>query len=163
MNGLDYAFIAVIIISTLFSLLRGFIKESISLGSWIVAIFIATNFASNLSGFMPESIENPAFRLGLSFIALFVATLILGVMVSILLNQVINKTGLSGVDRALGMVFGLVRGLLIVTVFVMLASLFDEVKSQGFWQDSELVGRFQALASWLQVYLPDSISDKLPS
>jgi membrane protein required for colicin V production len=142
-------------------LLRGFIKEAISLGSWVIAIWISTTFASNLANFLPESIENPAFRLGLAFIALFVATLILGVMVSILLNQLINKTGLSGVDRALGMVFGLTRGILIVTVFVMLASL-TQIKDQSFWQSSELVGRFQALASWLQVYLPENISSNLP-
>ncbi|MDH5425174.1 MAG: CvpA family protein [Gammaproteobacteria bacterium] len=161
MTGIDYAFIAVIIISTLFSLLRGFVKEAISLGSWIVAMWVSTTFASNLSNFMPESIENPAFKMGLAFIALFVATLILGVMVNILFNQIINKTGLSGVDRALGTIFGLARGVLIVTVFVMLASL-TSVQDQSFWKDSELVVRFQALASWLQVYLPDNISNNLP-
>lgn len=161
MTGIDFAFIAVIIISTLFSLLRGFVKEAVSLGTWIIAIWVSTTFASNLSNFMPDSIENPAFRMGLAFIALFVATLILGVMVNILLNQVINKTGLSGVDRALGTIFGLARGVLIVTVFVMLASLTG-IKEQEFWNASELVGRFQSLASWLQVYLPDNISDSLP-
>lgn len=161
MTGIDYAFIAVIIISTLFSLLRGFVKEAISLGTWIIAMWVSTTFASNLSNFMPDSIENPAFKMGLAFIALFVATLILGVMVNILLNQVVNKTGLSSVDRALGTVFGLARGVLIVTVFVMLASL-TSVQEQEFWKDAELVERFQSLASWLQVYLPDNISDSLP-
>jgi len=161
MTGIDYAFIAVIVISTLFSLLRGFIKEAVSLGTWIVAMWISTTFASNLSNFMPESIENPAFRMGLAFVALFVATLILGVMVNILLNQVVNKTGLSGVDRALGTVFGLARGVLIVTVVVILVSL-TSAQEQDFWKDSQLVERFQALASWLQVYLPDNISSSLP-
>lgn len=161
MTGIDYAFIAVIIISTLFSLLRGFVKEAISLGTWIIAMWVSTTFASNLSNFMPDSIENPAFKMGLAFIALFVATLILGVMVNLLLNQVINKTGLSSVDRALGTVFGLARGVLIVTVFVMLASL-TSIQEQEFWKDAELVERFQSLASWLQVYLPDNISDSLP-
>jgi len=123
MTVIDFAFIAVIIISTLFSLLRGFVKEAISLGTWIIAMWVSTTFASNLSNFMPDSIENPAFKMGLAFIALFVATLILGVMVNILLNQVVNKTGLSSVDRALGTVFVLAGGILIVTVFVMLASL----------------------------------------
>lgn len=162
MSGIDYAFIAVIIISTLFSLLRGFVKEAISLGTWIIAIWISVTFASNLSNFMPENIENPAFRMGLAFIALFVATLILGVMVNMLLNQVITKTGLSGVDRFMGTVFGLARGILIVTVFVMLASL-TSIQEQDFWKDSSLVERFQSLASWLQVYLPDNISDNIPS
>jgi len=161
MTGIDYAFIAVIVISTLFSLLRGFVKEAISLGTWIVAMWVSTTFASNLSNFMPESIENPAFRMGLAFVALFVATLILGVMVNMLLNQVVSKTGLSGVDRALGMVFGLARGVLIVTVVVILVSL-TSAQEQDFWKDSQLVERFQALASWLQVYLPDNISSSLP-
>lgn len=161
MTGIDYAFIAVIIISTLFSLLRGFIKEAISLGSWIVAMWVSVTFASSLSGFMPAGIENPAFRLGLSFVALFVMTLILGVMVNILLGQIINRTGLSSVDRALGMVFGLLRGVLIVTVFVMLASL-TAIQDQSIWQSSELVPRFQAFASWLQVYLPDDLAASIP-
>ncbi|MDH5516831.1 MAG: CvpA family protein [Gammaproteobacteria bacterium] len=161
MTGIDYAFIAVIVISTLFSLLRGFVKEAISLGSWIIAMWVSATFASNLSNFMPQSIENPAFRMGLAFIILFVATLILGVMVNILLNQIINKTGLSSVDRALGTAFGLARGVLIVTVFVMLASL-TSIQDQEIWKQSDLVERFQALASWLQVYLPDTISKNLP-
>ena len=162
MTGIDFAFLAVILISTLFSLLRGFVKEAISLTTWIVAMWISTTFASNLSNFMPESIENPAFRLGLAFIALFVATLILGIMVSILIKQIINKTGLTTLDRVLGTVFGLARGVLIVTVFVMLASLTG-IQEQEFWKASELVGRFQSLASWLQVYLPDDISEQIPS
>ena len=161
MSSIDYAFIAVIIISTLFSLLRGFVKEAISLGSWIIAMWVSSTFASNLTNFLPDSIENPAFKIGLAFVILFVATLILGVMVNILLNQVVNKTGLSGVDRALGMAFGLTRGILIVTVFVMLASLTG-IQDMDMWKDSELVGRFQSLASWLQVYLPDNISKSLP-
>ncbi|MDH5392059.1 MAG: CvpA family protein [Gammaproteobacteria bacterium] len=161
MTGIDYAFIAVIVISTLFSLLRGFVKEAISLGSWIIAMWVSSTFASNLSNFMPQSIENPAFKMGLAFIILFVATLVLGVMVNILLNQIINKTGLSSVDRALGTAFGLARGILIVTVFVMLASL-TSIQEQDIWKDSDLVDRFQALASWLQVYLPDNISKNLP-
>ncbi|MCK4708586.1 MAG: CvpA family protein, partial [Gammaproteobacteria bacterium] len=53
MTGIDFAFLAVILISTLFSLLRGFVKEAISLTTWIVAMWISTTFASNLSNFMP--------------------------------------------------------------------------------------------------------------
>lgn len=162
MTGIDYAFIAVILISTLFSLLRGFVKEAISLGAWIVAMWVSVTFASNLSNFMPDGIENPAFRLGLSFVLLFVMTLILGVMVNILVGQLITRTGLSGVDRALGTVFGLARGVLIVIVIVMLVGLTTFQQSDA-WQQSVLVERFQALATWLQVYLPDDVTNSIPS
>lgn len=162
MTGIDFAFIAVILISTLFSLLRGFVKEAISLTTWVVAMWISTTFASNLSNFMPETVENPAFRLGIAFVVLFIVTLILGMMVGILLKQIISKTGLSTLDRLLGTIFGLARGVLIVTVFVMLVSLTG-IQEQEFWKASELVGRFQSLASWLQVYLPDDITSQIPS
>jgi len=160
MSWLDLVIIAIILISTLISLVRGFIKESVSLASWILAGFLAFRYFSVFSEVLLPYIESPTLRAGTAFSVIFVSTLIIGAIINFMLSQMVSKTGLSGTDKTLGMVFGAARGVLIVTMLVLLAGLSPTLLSETWWQESAMIDYFTKLASWLKDILPQDIASR---
>ena len=110
----DWAIIAIIAISSLISLKRGFVKEALSLVTWIIAGVVAWMFGGALSQHLTDFIEMPSARVIAGCAILFVATLLVGALVNFLIGELVRVTGLSGTDRFLGMVFGGARGALLV-------------------------------------------------
>ena len=157
MTPIDYGIVIIFIVSSLISLVRGFVKESISLASWGLAFWISISFSAQLSGILPASIEMPSLRLAIAFAALFILTLIAGGLVSFLVTTLVYRTGLSGTDRALGVVFGMLRGAVIVAVLVLLAGL-TPLPGDPWWRESMLLGHFQSFALWLRDMLPSDVA-----
>lgn len=146
-NWLDIVIIAVIAISALISLSRGFIKEALSLVTWIIAGIIAWMFGGDLAGYLEPYIETPSLRVITACLLLFVATLLAGGLINFILAQLVRVTGLTGTDRLLGMFFGAARGVLLVVVAVGLLSL-SPVIHDDWWRSSELVPHFLLVADW---------------
>ncbi len=159
MSWLDLVIIGIILISTLISLVRGFVKESISLVSWILAGFIAFRYFSALAELLLPYVESPTIRAGAAFSVLFVSTLIIGAIINFMASQMVSKTGLSGTDKSLGMVFGAARGMLIVTLIVLLAAL-TSIPKEAWWQDALTIDYFTQMADWLKDMLPQDISSR---
>lgn len=153
MSWLDLLIIGVIALSALISLIRGFVKESISLLSWIAAGIIAFRYFSAMAELLEPYLADPTIRSMAAFAVLFISTLIIGAIINFIMSQLVSKTGLSGTDKALGVVFGGARGVLIVTMIVLLASLTPMPEAQ-WWQDSAMVGFFQQLAEWVKGIIP---------
>ena len=158
MSWLDFIILGVIALSALISLIRGFVKESISLVTWIVAGILAFRYFSPMSELLEPFVTSPTIRSIAGFAILFVSTLIIGAIVNFIMSQLVSKTGLSGTDKALGVVFGGARGVLIVTMIVLLASLTPMPEAQ-WWQDSAMVGYFQQLAEWVKGIIPANAVD----
>jgi membrane protein required for colicin V production len=156
MTVVDVVIIFVICLSTLFSLLRGFVKEAISLASWLLAIWLATSFSGRLAEILPASIESEAVRQSVGFGVLFVLTLMVGSLVNYLVAGVVKKTGLSGADRVFGMFFGFLRGAMIILVFVVVGGM-TPIPQQSWWQSSILLERFARVAVELQDFLPQDM------
>ncbi|MFF7706791.1 CvpA family protein [Pseudomonas sp. NPDC007930] len=143
----DWAIVAIIAISALISLKRGFVKEALSLLTWIIAGAVAWMFGGGLSQYLENYIQTPSARVIAGCAILFVATLLVGAMVNYLIGELIRVTGLSGTDRFLGMVFGAARGGLLVVVGAGLLSL-GPVQQDVWWQQSQLLPRFLLVADW---------------
>lgn len=159
MSWLDFIIIGIIALSALISLVRGFVKESISLASWILAGFIALRYFEPMAQLLAPYIESPTIRTGSGFAILFVCTLIVGAIVNYMASQMVSKTGLSGTDKSLGVVFGGARGALIVTMVVLLAGL-TPMPSEPWWQESLMVDYFTHLSGWIKEALPENVASR---
>ncbi len=142
---IDWAILAILAISSLISIRRGFTKEAMSLASWVAALVIARIFSDNLASLLTNWLVNEAHRYTVAFVILFICTLIVGSLINHLLGEFIRMTGLSGTDRILGVVFGLLRGIVIVVVILSLGKMFA---LDQFWQDSVLMPYFEPVIRW---------------
>jgi len=148
MNWADWIIVAIVGISSLISIARGFVKEAVSLAIWASAFFIAVSFHERLAVLMQGSVASASLRYIFSFAALFIATLLLGSMVKYLLAELVKVTGLRGTDRILGVVFGLGRGVIIVMALLLLLPLVIPVDQDPWWQQSLLIPEFLLMEQW---------------
>lgn len=143
-------------ISVLISFLRGFVREAISLAVWALAILLGFKYAGPLGNQWLQSIHSPELRYIVAFIGLFLCIMIVGMVISALIRALLDKTGLSLIDRLLGVIFGFARGVLVVAMVIM----FIDMSS---WQDapwvknSYAVEKLKPLVSWLSGYVPKQV------
>jgi membrane protein required for colicin V production len=160
LNWIDYILLAIIAISALLSLWRGFVKEALSLASWIAALWVALLFFHDLADWLARWIDTPSVRDAVGFGLLFVVTVLVGGVVGYLAGQLVAKTGLTATDRALGVIFGVARGVIIVAVLVLLAGL-TSLPQDPWWHESLLLKHFQDMALWLRSFLPADIAENI--
>lgn len=156
MNWADIAILTIIGISALISLFRGFVREVLSLVAWVVAFWIAFTFTGQAADLLLNYVSIPTARYVLAFIGLLVVSLLTTGIVNHLIGKLIEKTGLSGTDRMLGVVFGMTRGVAIVGIMVFLAGL-TPVPRDPWWRESMLMGHFQELALIAISFLPPDL------
>ncbi|MCN4144356.1 MAG: CvpA family protein [Thiohalomonas sp.] len=157
----DYIIIVIIAVSTVISLLRGFVRESLALAGWILAVWVSLLFISQMAIFIKPYLKLPPSILSLvSFALLFILTLIISALVANLIANVVDKTGLSGTDRSIGILFGIARGIIIVGILVLLGG-FTLVPQDPWWKESVLITHFQKLAVFMKDFLPPHIAAKL--
>ena len=149
----DYGILGILVLSMALSAWRGFIREALSLASWIAALVVAVAFSDAAAGLLVDHVSVPSVRLIIGFAVLFLITLLVGGLLSYLVGTLVDKTGLSGTDRAVGVIFGLVRGVGIVAVLVLLAGL-TPVPQDPWWNQSVLLPRFVDLAILIQDLMP---------
>ncbi|MDU8924824.1 CvpA family protein [Pasteurellaceae bacterium LIM206] len=144
---IDYIIIAIILFSIVVSLLRGFVREVMSLASWVVAFIIASQFYPYLAGLLTR-IESEYIRNGTAIGILFILTLIVGAIVNYVIGQLVDKTGLSGTDRVLGGCFGFLRGVLIVAAILFFIDTFTNFDQNALWLESKLIPHFAFIEKW---------------
>ncbi len=157
MNWADYAILAVLALSVLMGLWRGFIGEVLALACWILAFWTAWTFGPALADRFSASISTPSVRVLLGYVICFVTVLIAGAIVGFLMRKLVQGSGLSGSDRLLGMVFGLVRGFALVTLVVLLMG-FTPFRRDPWWNQSRLLPDFEIGARWLGDRLPAEVA-----
>lgn len=157
MVWVDIVIPGIIAISAVFSLLRGFVREALSLSGWLAAIWVSLTFSQDLADLFLAGISLPSMRIVVAFTVLFVLTLVVMALISKLVYQLVKKTGLTGTDRMIGVVFGLARGALIVSVLVLLAG-FTTMTQDAWWKESVMIDVFHEFAVWLRYTVAPEIS-----
>lgn len=150
MLTIDYILLAALLISVVVGLFRGFFKEALSLVTWVVALWIALRYSSVLEPLL-ASISSTALKLWSARLIMFVLVLIAGGLLNALIGILVEKTGLTGTDRVLGMLFGAARGVLIVGIAVMMFRLLD-IDKESWWSESLVIRMASPVADVLQTY-----------
>lgn len=157
MNWVDITIIVVIIFSALISIIRGFVREALSLISWVLAFFVASRFYSYITDYLTY-FDNDLMRDAIAIALLFLATLLICGVVSYIICQLVQKTGLSGTDRVLGIGFGVLRGILIVAAILFFIDTFTPLSRSPYWTKSELIPHFRYIIRWFFNYIQNSSS-----
>lgn len=152
----DYLLLAILGCSTLVSLFRGFFKEAISLCAWIIALWVAWKYGPQLSTALESWISPPVVRLWAARALIVIAVLIGGGLFGTLLHFLLESTGLSGTDRAIGMVFGFGRGVVIsgILLAVLESAGFSETE---WWPDSVLIPYFAPVTDMIRHAAEDGL------
>lgn len=150
-NALDWAIIAVVSLSILLSLWRGFVREAVSLAGWIAAFVIANMFVVQMEVVLTPWIDNVTGRYVAAFAILFIATLVMANVLGALGSQVVRVTGLSLLDRLLGTAFGFARGIIIVLVVVYLLRQMAPPQNLAWLDQSQLMPHVDMLGQWMEV------------
>ncbi|KTC78281.1 CvpA family protein [Legionella brunensis] len=152
----DLLIIAVIALSVITGLIRGFVKELIALSVWVLAIWLAFSYSQTLDPWLQKYIQDKTARTVTAFILILVATLIAGGIVNALLSFILKRSGLSGTDRILGMGFGFVRGVFIVAL-IMVVIKMTSLPYQEYSSNSKLYAKFDPAVDWLYNMMPEFI------
>lgn len=150
---IDAVIIGIIVFSLLVSLWRGFIREVLSLASWVAAFFIAGKFYPHLSLLLIDVdivyLQKSEFlRNGVAATILFVAVVMIGGVINMLLAQLADRTGLTGTDRVLGAAFGMLRGIFIVAAILFFVERFTTFGQSELFKASQLIPHFDFIVDW---------------
>ena len=161
MTSFDYIVLAILGVSGLLGLLRGFIKEALSLIAYGVAFLAAIWWGPRVMPWLAPYIENDLLRMAAAYGAVFIVMLLLVGLLNITLATLIQKTGLTPADHGLGGLFGLLRGLLVVLVLVALAG-YTELPKEPWWEHARLSGTAVQGVQQIKQLLPPSLAQWLP-
>lgn len=154
----DYIIIGLIVISALFGLLRGFMREVIALLSWVLAFWLAFQFGPAVATWLEPHISVPSMRQAAAYASIFIGVLILGGLAGYMLTRLVHASGIGGTDRILGLVFGALRGLVIVLIFILLAGM-TVLREDPWWQQSISIQYLEPWAERLREWLPEDVQN----
>ncbi len=160
MNWVDYTILGVILISALIGLGRGLIREVLSLAVWIAALGGAWLYHRDVAEMLTAQISNPSARLAVAFVLVVLGILILGAILGAILTAIVAKTRLTGLNRALGFLFGAARGVVLVSMAVFLGAL-TPMPDETWWKESRTIAQFRVASDWMLSLVPAEIRDQL--
>lgn len=160
MTLFDYAVLVIVGLSVLFGVMRGLVREVMSLVAWIAA-FVAANFlAAEVAALLPQGWATEELRLLVGFMVVFLVVLVVMSILAILASKLVKSAGLAWEDRGFGGGFGLARGLLVVIILVLLAGL-TSLPRQPAWRNAALSGPFETAAKYINSWLPAELSKRI--
>ena len=160
MTIFDYIVLSIIGLSVILSVMRGVVREVLAIVGLVAAFYVGVTYTNQLLPMMPVDIPNEALRVLAAFLLLFLATLLLATLLGIALSAIFKKAGLGWLNRFLGALFGVARGLLIVCVIVFLAGLTDIPKDPR-WRNAMFSAPIEALVVNLLPWVPESIAKQV--
>ncbi|WP_374623989.1 CvpA family protein [Pandoraea sp.] len=157
----DYVAIAILLGSMLLGMLRGLVRELFNLVGWVVAFFVARAFGPTLAHWLPANLPGGEMTQGaLGFLLVLVAVVFGAGIVSALVGRMTDLIGLRPADRGLGMLFGIVRGTLLL-MLLMVAAKLTALPQQPVWQQSLMRPWVEAGLARLMPYLPEPVQHYL--
>jgi membrane protein required for colicin V production len=161
MAALDWIILLLLLVSLLLGAWRGLAYEVMSVLSWVAAFILARWFAADLAQHLPLSEASETVRYGLAFVLIFVVSVFAGGLLATLVKKFFLSVGLQPADRALGAVFGLLRGMLFLLSATLVIGM-TPLKSGQWWQESIGAGFARSALSGLKPVLPQEFGRYIP-
>lgn len=161
MGGFDIVVIGIFVISIVIGIMRGLIKESLSIASWIVSIWLAATFKVQAGELFAQyvNIPNPTFRIWIGFALVFVVSLFIFALINFIITKLLVRGPIKGTDRFLGIFFGAARACLIVVAFMILFRGLGFSDAQ-WWKDSKFIPMFTPVADFVEPIVFDHLPEK---
>jgi membrane protein required for colicin V production len=160
MATFDFIILAIVLLSAIVGLVRGFLREICSLVTWVLAIWLAWQFGPLLVPHLGGVLSQEPYGLWAGRAIVFVAVLVIGAIIGFLVNHFVRLSLFSGLDRMLGFLLGLVRGVVIVALVIILAQS-ARLDDEGWWQRSKLVPALTPVATLLRAVIGDYMPAKM--
>ncbi|HEY7744275.1 MAG TPA: CvpA family protein [Burkholderiales bacterium] len=160
MTLIDIIVLAILGVSVAIGVWRGLVREVLALVAWVGAFLLANLLAPEVAKLLPKAMASEEIRLLVSFVIVFIVALVGLSVLAILASKLVKVVGLGPADRAVGGVFGLTRGVLVVMILVLLAGL-TSVPRQSAWRDAALRGALEAAAETVKAWLPADFSKRI--
>ena len=149
MNGADWIIIAIVVISCLIGVWRGFMREAISLATWIIGLWLAWTFSSSIEPMLGGLLSGPQVKVWVARLIILVLVVLAGNLVGYIVTRAVRYSPFGVADRLLGVLFGLLRGALLVGIGVILGELL-ELDAEPWWKDSALLPYMDFLGDWVR-------------
>ncbi len=160
MNEIDYAILAVLLLSVLIGAWRGAIREVLNIVGWVLSFILAHAYAAELAKQFQEGAIDPALKLIVAWLLIFLVVIVLVSLLASLLSEWAKKLGLGGFDRVLGGVIGFLRGVLVLLALTWAAGL-TKVPQSPQWRDSLFAPWLETAALYARGVLPEGIAARI--
>lgn len=157
MNPIDWVIVAVVALSVLLGVLRGFVREVMSLAGWVVGIWLAITQATALGRLLPMDLPWPGARTALAALAIVLGCVVAAAIIAWIIGKFLSAVKLSGTDRFIGALFGLLRAMLVVVLAVFFAGR-TALAQQPLWRDSILLPHVEAAVRLAAPLLPPPVT-----
>ena len=152
MDGADHVFAIILLVSGAVGYFRGFIRESISLVAWLLGLWLAWHFAYVVFPWLGSTLSEPAVREWTGRAIVLLLVLLIGALVGSIVSHFVRRAvGLAALDRLLGALFGLMRGVVIIGLLV-LAGRAVNLDLEPWWEQTKSMPAAEAVANWLERY-----------
>ncbi len=158
LNWVDYLILVILFFSILISFFRGFVREAVSLVTWIAAFVLAFNFYIPFSDYLTPYIASETLRHTITFIGILLLILIIGLVINSLVKSLLHGSPVRGIDRVLGIFFGFVRGILLIAIILLFVNV-TALKEQPALKASQLTPQFKGVLNWLHDFFPEQMNN----
>ena len=160
MTLFDYLVLGIVGASVLLRMWRGVVSELLALAAWVLAFFASRMFGATVAGWLSATVADPLVRQGIGFVAVFITVLIVVALARLLLRELLHAVGLGIVDRMLGSVFGILRGLAVVLVGVLVGGM-TSLPRQSWWHDAMLAPPLETVVLAGKPWLPADVAKRI--
>lgn len=158
---IDILIAVTLLISILVGIFRGFIKEAVSIAALLVAIWAALYFGPAIGEVSDSWISSSEMQTWFGRILVFAVILVLGGLIGWGLSKLVHLSVLSGIDRMVGAIFGVARGVLLVALFII-GGQFAGFDNDSWWRASKIIPHFEKVAEWIKVMAPQGYDLIIP-
>jgi membrane protein required for colicin V production len=159
-TAFDFALLGILGASVLLGLWRGVVSEVLALAAWVAAFFVARQFGPEAGRLLATWIADPALAAAAGFAAVVIAVLVLFGLGRLVVSLLLRAVGLGLVDRLLGGVFGVARGMLVALALVLIGGM-TSLPRQAWWRDATFAPPLETAVIAAKPWLPVDVAKRI--